>query len=172
MSENKDRNKRLKIELPIILLIFLYLLALFYKTLQLRPDPQLVPLIILVPATIITFIHIINLIKPGLLPSPGSFSDFLDVDSGEQDADTDPRDKIRDSLFIVGWFALLVIAIFLVGFIPGTVLFAFTFLYFIGGQSWQRSFLVSIILAGMIYLIFIELINIRSIDPIIPLGLP
>lgn len=170
MSKNSDRSRRLKIELPIIVLILLYLLALLYETLQLRPDPQLVPLIILVPAILITVIHTINLINPDLVPSLGTFSDFLEMNGDE--AEDDPRAGIRDSIVIVALFALLVVAVYLIGFIAGTVLFVFSFLYFIGDQSWQRSLLVSIILAGMIYLIFIELINIRSIDPIIPLGLP
>lgn len=170
MSTDSDRSRRLKIELPIIVLILLYLLALFYETLQLRPDPQLVPLIILIPAIIITAVHTINLMKPGLVPSLGTFSDFLET-NGDESGD-DPRAGIRDSIVIVALFALLVVSVYLVGFISGTVLFVFSFLYFVGDQSWQRSLLVSVLLAGMIYLIFIELINIRSIDPIIPLGLP
>lgn len=167
-----DRDKRLKIELPIFGLILAYLLALLYETLQLSPDPRLVPLIILIPAILITGAHMINLVNPGLLPSPGTFSDFLTVDEDETELKDDPRSRIKDSMVIMGWFSMLVALIYLVGFVAGTVIFTFLFLYTVGDQSWQQSLLVSAFLSVALYLIFIELINVRPFEAMVPLGLP
>lgn len=164
-------DERLRIELPIFMLVLAYLLLLLYETIQLRPDPRMVPIMILIPTIAIVIAHTINIVRPGTLPRLGTFSDFLSV-GDEEGGEEDKYAGIRESIRISIWFTLFVVSVFLVGFILSTALFAFLFLYFEGDQTWQRSLLVSVILVTSLYLIFIELINVRPIDTIIPLGLP
>ena len=165
-------SERIRIQVPIFLLILAYLLALLYQTFSLRPDPQLVPLLVLVPAILITIAHTANLIRPGTIPSLGSFSDFLTVEESTTEEEDNPRAAIKDSILIALWFAVFVVSVFLVGFVLSTFLFSVLFLYEVGDQPLQRSLVTGVILAVFLYLIFIELINVRPLSPLIPLGFP
>lgn len=92
------------------------------------------------------------------------------ADSTETDEDTTAtRMKV---LVVILWIVLLLVSIYMIGFLWAILFFSLAFYRVHTGQSWQVSVLYTLVIWGIISIIFVEILNIRFYRGIIALPHP
>lgn len=75
-------------------------------------------------------------------------------ESAPSDDGIGPRVELVKLLTIGAWMAASFIALYLVGFLPMLFGFVFLFLWFSGGISWWRSFIIGVVFTGAVWAVF------------------
>ncbi|MWV38501.1 MULTISPECIES: tripartite tricarboxylate transporter TctB family protein [Natrialba] len=162
-------TEELRFKVPVFLLLLCYFLVIFYLSLELPSEPRLVPMLIVVPAIVLTVVRIVTLLFPDLF---GKYAETFDMSKFAEDVDTGIKESFAspsETAVIVGWFLLYLALIYLFGFIASTIAFSFMFLYVQADQSLLRSGISAVTTGVAIYLVFIVLINVRPLNPVFPI---
>lgn len=166
------QSARIRREVPVFVLVLLYLLVLFERTLQLPADARLVPLLIVVPTIIITIARILTILIPGLVPEIFRQDTSLADLEVEDESNSETGAGIAETLSVIAWFGAFAISIYLAGFMASTVLFVTLFLTLFGDQPPLRSVTSAVLLGVVVYTLFMVAINVRPIEPLLFPSLP
>ena len=173
-----DRKLKLLKELPVYLLIFVYLMVLLYTTLGYSPRARLIPLLVIIPASMITLVYIAMLLSPKLQAIGRRYSptiigtNELLMEKEEKSATQSPLNAdsllvVKNSLYIGGIFVLVPVIVQLVGLVLGAFIIVTVLDYTISKKSKGRSVTIGFVLALVTYVLFIEIIGVIPIDPIL-----
>ncbi len=72
-----------------------------------------------------------------------------------------PDEKVIKELKGILWIGVVIVSLYLLGFLVGIPLYVFAFLRLSAGRSYKQSLLLSAGATGFIYLLFIELLQYR-----------
>ncbi len=72
-----------------------------------------------------------------------------------------PDEKVIKELKGILWICVVIVSLYLLGFLVGIPLYVFAFLRLSAGRSYKQSLLLSAGATGFIYLLFIELLQYR-----------
>jgi hypothetical protein len=123
------------------------------------------PLVIGVPLLGLILLKVVILVGGDRLslPATGLVSDMIDLDTGGEDTIASWMRRRRE-IEMVAWVGLFVALVWALGFQVGGVLFtaAFVFRY---ERDVVRALLAGAVTYAIVYLLFIQLLNRRLVDP-------
>jgi uncharacterized membrane protein len=151
--------------LTYFLLIIVVLMIFFTFGLH-RPGSKVVPLLI-------GFITLILMILLGIMTVSPKFSNWyqrlegkstsmaeIAQRSDEAEQDTDQKTFRKKEIAIVGWLLFLTAATCILGFVVAIPLFLFLFLKIGAREGWALSLIMSGVVLGVVYFIFVEILQI------------
>lgn len=136
-------------------IIGIYLGISIWETTTYRPQVQLFPLLILVPTLILTIVVIIQLsgiefLNLDLQLRSSIKEEIVDKKTSDQ---PDKRVQYERELSLLGWLAVLIAIIFLIGFYLSMLVFLPLFVYKKTGEL-KRAFIVTVVGTGLAYGVF------------------
>jgi len=146
-------NKPNKGRLAFIIFILVLALSMVIFSLSYEPKPSFIPLvvgiatIILAVPVLVDEVHPIPLLRRLDISLMGASSNSSAEEQSEQIFN-------RSVLGIVTWLIGFFILVFLAGFYIGIAIFTFSFLKTKRSGGWLQSALASVIVVGLVYLVF------------------
>ena len=141
------------------LLIFMFFLLLFFISLSYDEQTKLTPLVVLIPALIMTLFVLIGEFFPKLL----SRMNVNLINIGMEDKDKEDKAPLsrtsklvgrRGLLIVTGWLTVFCILLFLFGFLIVIPVTLFQFLTVFGGQSKLKSLAITAATWAFIFVVF------------------
>ena len=139
------------------LLILIFVSTLLSLTLGYDETTRLVPLIALVPATVLSLYLLAGIFFPALLNRGNVNLMGAGIQKMEADESTMGTNRLagnRGLLIITGWLIFFAVIAVFFGFLITFLIGLFIFFKFVGNNSWFRSLIVSVAFTAVIYLTF------------------
>ena len=160
-----DRVPRRVREAVFVLFLGVYVSVIVFTAIDYSQRARRFPLVIGVPLLGLILLKAVLLLGGDRLslPTTGLVSDMIDLETGGDD-EVDAPTRRRREVEVVAWIGLLVGIIWGTGFQVGSVLFVIAFVYRYQ-RDIKRALLVAGITYAVIYLLFIQLLNRRLVEP-------